>query len=509
MPHPNLQRCQALLLLLLVFFPFSLSGALPKDGPQREFRGVWVATVHNIDWPSAQGLSVAKQQAEFRQILDAYQALNFNSILVQVRTAGDVLYPSALEPWSRVLSGQEGKAPAEGFDPLAFMIGECHARGLDFHAWINPFRATVNLETASLAPNHAYRQHHDWMVRYGSKYYFNPGIPAVREHVKAVVKEILTGYDVDGIHLDDYFYPYPEEGEVFKDLSTFVEYGNGFERREDWRRANIDSLVAGLSQLVRETKPWVQFGVSPFGVWRNQDDDPRGSNTRADNRSYDDLYADPLLWMRQGWVDYLIPQVYWSQDFHLASYKTLINWWSRQKQDARLYVGQGLYKVRNDPDRAWSEPGEVPGQIRYLRRKPEFEGTAFFSAQSLLKRNQKLYDALQQFYFDDIVLAPTNPRVASEVIEIPRLKLLSAANGTLTIEVSTTGSEEYRYLLTHFHNSAFVSLTPGIHEKLPLTQDGILTVRLPDTSAAHLWLSVSLQDRYGRQTLLSSALQLY
>lgn len=473
---------------------------------QREFRAVWIATVHNIDWPRSGDYDIESQKASFIRILEAYEALNFNTVIVQVRAASDALYPSSYEPWSRVLTGEEGRAPAEGFDPLAFMIAESHKRGMDFHAWINPFRATLSLETAALAESHPYRQHHDWMVRYFDKYYFNPGIPEVRDYVRDIVAEIVEGYDIDGLHLDDYFYPYPEDGHHFYDRSTYLQYGTAFPEREDWRRANVDSLIHSLSDTIRSLKPWVQFGVSPFGVWRNQSVDPRGSETTADRSTYDDLYADPLTWMREGWVDYLIPQLYWSRDFHLAPYTKLIDWWGLQRSTARIYAGQGLYKVRNNHDKAWYDPAEVPGQIRIYRNSPAFEGTAFFSASSLMGKNQNLYKALQTWYFTEPALPPQSLRHPGRREESPEIRIIERMEEGVTVKITVPNPEEYRYVLTHFSEEVYPYPVVGMEEKR-VFDDDVMYFRLPAKAAERPWFSLSLIDKYGRQSFLSRSIR--
>ena len=472
----------------------------------REFRAVWIATVHHIDWPRQGDYRVESQKASFIRILETYQALNFNTVIVQVRAAGDAFYPSSYEPWSRFLTGKEGKAPEEGFDPLAFMIEESHKRGMDFHAWINPFRATINLETTTLADNHPYRTHHDWMVRYFDKYYFNPGIPEVRDYVRDIVAEIVQGYDIDGLHLDDYFYPYPEKGHTFHDRNTFLTYGGDFEEPEDWRRANIDSLVHELSDTIRSMKPWVQFGVSPFGVWRNQADDPLGSETTADRSTYDDLYADPLTWMREGWIDYLIPQLYWSRDFHLASYSKLIDWWGAQRSTARMYAGQSLFKVGNNHDKAWYDFSEVPGQIRLFRNSGTFEGTAFFSASSLMNKNQNLYKALQTWYFTEPALPPQCLRFPGRAEVNPEIQVLDKLEEGLTVKITLEHPEDYRYVLSHFSADVYPYPAVTLDEKKAFT-DEVLYFKLPEDVAARPWFCLSLIDKYGRQTFLSRSVK--
>jgi uncharacterized lipoprotein YddW (UPF0748 family) len=292
----------------------------------REFRGVWVATVANIDWPTSPTDPYSKQKEDFIKLLDYYHSLNFNTVIVQIRAAGDALYPSRFAPWSRYLTGKEGLKPQTNEDPLSWMILETHRRGMEFHAWLNPYRATMNLDTVSLSPDHDFYKNRDWMVKYGSKYYYNPGLPEVRAHLINVIEEVVKNYLVDGIHFDDYFYPYKENGVKFNDGEAFEMYNMMDQSIEDWRRENVSLLIWEVSEAIKSQKPWVQFGVSPFGVWRNKDKDPLGSRTNASQTNFDDLYADVLSWMRYGWIDYLIPQIYWSMDYNLAPYRELVNW---------------------------------------------------------------------------------------------------------------------------------------------------------------------------------------
>ena len=283
--------------------------------PVTEFRGVWVATVVNIDWPKNPRDEASTKKDDFIKILDFYEQLNFNAAIVQIRCAGDALYQTDLAPWSKYLSGEQGRAPENFQSPLQWMIDETHKRGMEFHAWLNPYRATFDLDTLALSDTHDYYQHPEWMVKYGKKYYYNPGLPEVQQKFVDVVKELTNDYEIDAIHFDDYFYPYKIEGEQFEDQQAFQDYHLPNQNLEDWRRSNVDSLVKSVHLAIKETKPWVQFGISPFGVWKNQSSDPEGSNTKAGQTTYEDLYADPLLWAEKGWLDYLAPQAYWSMDY--------------------------------------------------------------------------------------------------------------------------------------------------------------------------------------------------
>ncbi|WP_228235532.1 glycoside hydrolase family 10 protein [Allomuricauda sp. M10] len=426
---------------ILYFIPFILllSCAVTK-APKEEFRGVWIATVANIDWPKHPEDDVEKKKKDFIAILDFYKKLNFNAAIVQVRTAGDALYETDLAPWSKYLSGKEGEAP-KGFDhPLKWMIEETHKRGMEFHAWLNPYRASVNLDTTALAKSHDFYQHRDWMVKYGGKYYYNPGIPEVRDKFNQIIKELVSNYEVDAIHFDDYFYPYKVEGEVFEDASSFAEYGLPNQTLEDWRRSNVDSLVSDVHKTIKTNKPWVQFGISPFGVWKNKSTDPRGSDTQAGQTTFEDLYADPLLWVQKGWLDYLAPQVYWSLNFPLASHKKITSWWNQATPNTHLYIGNGVYKIKNNSDEAWNKDNEIPKQLKFSRKLEHVNGNIFFSAKSLMGNHEKVNQKLERKFYQ---LPAKNPGPLNQVksnIQSPNIESIKKDNGQLELCVSYSDS---------------------------------------------------------------------
>ncbi len=332
-----------ILMLLLLNSCGIFTSGIPQ--PRREFRGVWIATVVNIDWPKNGNDAPEKQKADYLQILDFYQNLNFNAVIVQVRAAGDAFYRSDFAPWSRFLTGEEGKAALWEEDTLDWMIAEAHQRGMEFHAWFNPYRASFDLNIQVLSPTHDYYMHPEWMLKYGKKYYYNPGIPEVRSRFSEVIQEVVARYKLDAIHFDDYFYPYKIKDEVFNDSIAFERYALKNQSLGDWRRSNVDSLVKNVHRTIKSEKPWVQFGISPFGVWKNNSTDPKGSDTRAGQTTYEDLYADPLLWMQKGWIDYIAPQVYWSMDLPVASHRKIVDWWAQNTIGSNLYIGNGAYKV--------------------------------------------------------------------------------------------------------------------------------------------------------------------
>jgi uncharacterized lipoprotein YddW (UPF0748 family) len=375
--------------------PADSPDAAACDPAQRQLRGVWIASVVNIDWPSATGLSPDQQRAELLAWYDEAVANGFNAVFVQVRPTADTFWPSRLEPWSKYLTGTQGQHP--GWDPLRFAVRQAHARNLEFHAWFNPYRVSMDTDVEALVPTHPARVHPDWRVEYAGRLYYDPGVPAAREHTEDVILEAVRRYDIDAVHFDDYFYPYPDAaGTPFPDDASFELYGDGFpdtpEGRADWRRHNTDLLVSELRERIQDVKPWVKFGVSPFAVWRNIATDPEGSDTQAGAETYDDLYADTRGWVRKEWVDYIAPQVYWNIGFAVADYAKLVPWWAAQVESTgvQLYIGQATYKIGVEPpqDPAWLDPEEMTRHLAFNRDVvnadgPAVDGDIYFSAKDV------------------------------------------------------------------------------------------------------------------------------
>ncbi len=396
------------LIIISFFIGFSIQAQI--SSPKYEFRAVWVATVNNIDWPSKPGLSTEQQKKEIIDILNMHRDLGMNTIILQVRPAADAFYPSKLEPWSRYLTGTPGKSPQPFYDPLKFWIDECHKRGMELHAWLNPFRVSQNANQP-LAGNHIAFEHPEWILEYGNKLYFDPGLPLTREFVTKVVKDIVSRYDVDAIHFDDYFYPYPL-AEEFPDTTSFKLYGRGFlpENKADWRRENVDILIEMLNDTIKASKPWVKFGISPFGVWRNKADDPLGSDTRAGATNYDQLYANIIKWQEKGWIDYCLPQLYWQIGHPLVDFELLANWWKNHAYGRAMYVGHGVYK--SDPastTKEWATANELPKQIETLRKIHGIGGSAFYSSKHFLRDLMGFQDSLKTHLYKSPALVPPMP----------------------------------------------------------------------------------------------------
>ena len=397
--------------------------------PKREFRAVWIATVDNIDWPSKKGLPVADQQRELTEMFDLQQKTGINAVVVQIRSAADAFYAKSSEPWSEWLTGQQGLAPDPFYDPLAFMIEQAHQRGMEFHAWFNLDRATFS-KNASVAPTNIIYRKPEWMLTYGGRKLFNLGLPAVRSYIAGIVANVVREYDVDGIHFDDYFYPYAEPGQTLRDDSTYQANYNGM-TKADWRRDNVTKLIIELRDSIRANKPWVKFGISPFGIWKNQANDPEGSATNG-GQAYFDLYADTRKWVRDGLIDYIVPQVYFSTEFGRVPYKTLVEWWTRNSGRCHLYIGQGAYRVGRGSERdpGWGRATEFPDQMRYNRRQQTVLGAVLFSAKNLKMNPLAFRDSLQQTFYQYPALVPTMPWLDSIPPLPPRdLKAADTAEG--------------------------------------------------------------------------------
>ncbi|MGW3037844.1 glycoside hydrolase family 10 protein [Streptomyces sp. NPDC001178] len=351
---------------------------------EREMRGVWVATVANRDWPSKPGLTAAEQRAELIAVLDRAVRSRLNAVMFQVRPTADALWPSPYEPWSQVLTGTQGQDP--GWDPLGTAVKEAHARGLELHAWFNPYRIANTTDVTKLVASHPARKHPEWVVPYGGKLYYNPGLPKVRAFVQNAMLDAVRKYPVDGVHFDDYFYPYPVTGQTFDDDAAYARHGKSFPDRDAWRRNNIDKLVVETAARIKQVRPGTRFGISPFGVWRNAATDARGSDTRAGVQTYDDLHADTRKWVRENWIDYIAPQVYWNIGFAAADYAKLLPWWSEVARGTgtQVYVGEALYKA-GDPAQAapWQDVAELSRHLTLAKDHPQVRGHIFFAAKDV------------------------------------------------------------------------------------------------------------------------------
>lgn len=391
----KLRNIVAAALSLALLLPATAQAA---DTEER-MRGVWVSSVYNLDYPSKNTTSAETLKQEADTILDNTVKAGLNTVFLQVRPTSDALYDSDIFPWSHWLTGKQGTAPENDFDPLEYWVEAAHERGLELHAWINPYRVTRDKNWDELDPSNPAKVHTDWTVKYSDgNYYYDPGIPEVRELVVDGAAEIVENYDVDGIHLDDYFYP----GTDFNDAATYQKYGADFDNIGDWRRDNVNTLVAMLDEELHDIDPDIEFGISPAGVWANQSTDPRGSATNGGNESYVKAYADSLAWIEAGTVDYIIPQIYWEIGHPSANFATLTDWWIEQTKDTdvKLYIGLAAYKCHDANPPTWPTTEPIFESLEYLAARPDVAGEVFFRYGSLTTVDGLLND-LTEWYSQD------------------------------------------------------------------------------------------------------------
>ena len=391
-----------LILLLALFLATGVGAQIQQQSPypKREFRGAWIQAVNG----QFRGIPTEKLKQTLIDQLNSLQGAGINAIIFQVRPEADALYASQLEPWSRFLTGVQGQAPSPYWDPMQFMIDECHKRGMEFHAWINPYRVKTSLKS-ELSANHLYNIHPEWFVTYNNQLFFDPALPESRRHICMVVADIVSRYDVDAIHMDDYFYPYPAKGMDFPDDASFARYGGGFTNRADWRRSNVNILIQKIHETIRGLKPWVKFGISPFGIYRNEKNDPLGSKTNG-LQNYDDLYADVLLWARNGWVDYNIPQIYWQIGHPAADYETLVKWWAKHTENRPLFIGQSVMNTIQNADPKNPSMNQLPRKMALERAYQTIGGSCQWPASAVVENAGKYRDALVQEYHKYPALVP-------------------------------------------------------------------------------------------------------
>lgn len=422
---------------------------------KHELRATWVASVLNIDWPSKPGLSIAQQKSEFINYLEGQKKMGMNAVVMQIKPTADAFYPSEYGLWSEYLTGTQGKDP--GYDPLSFMVKEAHKRNMEFHAWFNPYRITMPLgkeaalsDLDKLPENHPARKHPEWVVPYGQQLYFNPGIPEVQNFVIEGIMEVVKNYDIDAVHMDDYFYPYKITGKNFPDQEAYQRYGaSKFNNIEDWRRDNVNNLVKNINRSIKEEKPYVKFGISPFGVWRNKAVDPTGSETTAGQTNYDDLYADTRTWINNGYVDYIAPQLYWNIGLPVADYAKLLDWWTKEVEgkNVQLYIGQADYKINTNSNgvQNWFNPEELPNQLKLNRAYNNFKGSMHFSAKDLRSNPLGIADRLTEDIYKQPALVPPMPWIDNEAPKKPKVLQIKKKLGVTKFKIRENDPEEVAY----------------------------------------------------------------
>ncbi|MDH5234094.1 MAG: family 10 glycosylhydrolase [Gemmatimonadota bacterium] len=475
--------------------PSADATCLPPE-PAREFRGVWIASVANIDWPSKPGLPAAEAQKELLKLLDRAQASGLNAVILQVRPSGDAVYASDIEPWSEFLTGKQGLAPSPWWDPLKFAVDEAHRRGLELHAWFNPYRARYPSAKGPLSNKHIARRMPTLVKPYGTHLWMDPGEPAVREHTVRVVLDVVKRYDVDGVHLDDYFYPYKERDRRGRDIEfpddasyARYRYGGGILSRDDWRRENVDHLVQDLYARIHQEKPWVKFGVSPFGIWR-----PGFPETVTGFDAYSELYADARKWLREGWVDYFAPQLYWPVLQVGQSYPDLLKWWSEQNPFGRhLWPGNYTSKVGEGSRTAWRWQ-EIQDQVLATRAQPGATGNIHFSAKVFLENRDSLATRLARQVYAALALVPRSPWLDVSPQGEPQVAVHRNAAGVLSVRLTPSGADRPRWWLVQTRGAGGVwqssMLRGSVSEvALPAAADRV-AVRAVDRASVESPMSV-------------------
>lgn len=498
--------------LLCVFFLLLMAGgvfAQVQTGsayPKREFRAAWIQSVNG----QFRGMPTEKLKLNLIGQLNSLQKAGINAIIFQVRPEADALYASRLEPWSRFLTGVQGKAPEPYWDPMQFMIDECHKRGMEFHAWINPYRTKTTLKS-ELAPNHVYNIHPEWFVTYGDQLYFDPALPESRRHICMVVSDIVSRYDVDAIHMDDYFYPYPIKGKDFPDDASFARFGGGFSNKGDWRRSNVNVLIKKLHETIREIKPWVKFGVSPFGIYRNESSDPLGSKTKG-LQNYDDLYADVLLWAREGWIDYNIPQIYWHIGHPVADYETLVKWWARNTENRPLFIGQSVMNTVQNADPKNPSINQLPRKMALQRAYQTIGGSCQWPASAVVENAGKYRDALIAEYHKYPALPPVFDFMDNEApAKVRRMKSVWTEDGYILFWTAPKYKEEMnravQYVVYRFNDKEKVNIDDPSHI-VAITRDNFYKLPYEDGKTKYRYVVTALDRLHNESKSVGKKIKL-
>lgn len=443
---------------------------------KREFRGAWIQAV-NGQWV---GVGTQKMQQTLTYQLDELMKDGVNAIIFQIRPECDALYQSNIEPWSRFLTGKQGVAPSPYWDPLQWMVTECHKRGMELHAWINPYRAKTKT-THELDSRHVALRHPEWVFEYDDQYILNPAIPECRNFICHVVGDIVRRYDVDGLHIDDYFYPYPAAGQTIPDDQLFRSNPRGFTNKGDWRRDNVNLFIRQLSDTIHQNKPWVKFGVSPFGIYRNKKNDPNGSNTNG-LQNYDDLYADVLLWVNKGWVDYNVPQLYWEIGHKSADYQELIGWWNRYASNRPLFIGEDVERTVKNADLRNPNIHQLAAKVQLRSQMRNVQGVVLWYAKAAVDNIGNYGTSLRSTYWRYPALQPQMPFIdgkAPKKVRKPKV-INTQEDGNVLFWREPKGkgwkNQAVRYVVYRFNNgepiniedpSHIVAITPNTFYRLP------------------------------------------
>ena len=437
---------QTVILLLILLAGFVCDASAQA---KREFRGAWIQCVNG----QFLGMSTQTMQQTLTYQLDELKKDGVNAIIFQVRPECDALYQSSMEPWSRFLTGAQGKSPSPYWDPLAWMVEQCHKRGMELHAWINPYRAKTKT-TKELASSHVAIRHPEWVFSYDGQFILNPGIPECRDYICNVVADIVRRYDVDGLHMDDYFYPYPVAGQSIDDGRQFRAYNNGIKDIGDWRRYNVNVFIKQMYETIKSVKPWVKFGVAPFGIYRNKKSSPIGSNTNG-LQNYDDLYADVLLWVNNGWVDYNVPQLYWEIGHKAADYETLIRWWNTHAGKRHLYIGEDIERTTKKADLKNPNINQMPAKYRLHNEMNNVKGTVLWYAKAAVDNIGNYGMVLRNSYWKNPALQPEMPFIDDKAPKkVRKMKVINTEDGPVLFWTAPKGKgwkdEAVKYVVYRF-----------------------------------------------------------
>ena len=457
----NMKNRLSGILLLLVAFSTGVLAQSNEVPPKRELRGVWIATVRNIDWPAKGSTNPAAQRKELLEILDSHQRTGINSIYLQVRPSADALYGKGRELWSQFLTGKQGVIPNPYWDPLDFAITEAHKRGMELHAWLNPYRATNDLIDSNTSVNHIKRKHPEWFFDYGNQAYFNPGIPEVRSYITQVMMDVVRNYDVDGIHFDDYFYPYPGRTSL-PDSATYAQYGQGFNSIYDWRRDNVNKFIKTLSDSIHAARKYLKFGVSPYGIWRNKADVPEGSETSGNVTLWHSLYADARKWTKEGWLDYVNPQIYFPFYYKVAPFEKMMDWWASNGYGKHVYIGEAPFLAERTTE-GWKDKSQLPNQVRYQRKNPNVQGSVYFSSKSVTTNMGGFRDSLRNDLYSNPALVPTMSWLDSIPPNAPSGLKVVDENGKRVLKwyepaAASDGDVAYGYVIYRIDKGANIDL---------------------------------------------------
>jgi uncharacterized lipoprotein YddW (UPF0748 family) len=489
-------------IIYTLFFGILFICTANAQSPKQQMRGVWIATVANIDWPSQKNLSTEAQQQEMIVLLDKLKENNINTVIFQVRPSSDAFYESTIEPWSLWLCGTQGLAPDPYYDPLQFVIEQAHKRCMEVHVWINPYRVHNGSDAENLCEKSIYNKQKKWVVKYDGKYFIDPGVPEARDYLTEIVREIVQKYDIEAIHFDDYFYPYPIKGQQFPDWSSYNKNSRGFTSRDDWRRDNVTLAIKQISKAIKEIKPWVDFGISPFGIWRNKDKDPRGSLTKAIT-NYDDLYADILLWLKEGYIDYVTPQLYWEIGRENVDYKILADWWAANSYGRNLYIGLFASGLSVNKTEAWKKPNELIRQMRYSQPIKEVDGEMFYSAKYFVQNIQGLNDSLKHFY-QKPALVPENKNINTVAPQQPQHIKLEKTNNQLILSwdkvTGEGGNQTAFYVVYAFEGKKLGNINDSKNIITFTTENSIDLTEFSEKLSGPYTFTVTTINKYRRES---------